>query len=551
MKNILFTGLLFFVLNQANSQPLWTSVLDLEQHNKSHLVSNKMMGDTLIIQSIFTEVSCGTKKLFAYDLSGNLLWQTNSKSRHEVGSYFDAIAIKDEHIYTAGFLHEDDYFLETDPIVLSKRNAFGEVVFQNFYDGGEQILWFKANDMDIGPDGEFAVSSETKELIFANNLGEVLWHHDTDFSIINITFADEDKIIILSNNAVYSADYNGIIQNSISLSEEALKMLNFENKLYVLQHSQMLILNTSLEAENVISLDDQIQHQDIKIFYNSVWLMSLADNEIVISKLEGEDFILQGNYGLFVDSPDFLITEEYAVISGISFSEQAGIYACSHENNDNEYLWHDIELVDFDIENVEFNYGHNSDIARSFDFDAYAVIKNNGQETVNSFAVYSLLSGGFNCARQFYYKKFTDELIEPGSEVLISLGRINEFAEPSTNTELCFEVMAPNSSLELITDNNYLCKTFNLTSMQDIATDEGLSLFPNPTSASIYLDIPVEDANAKVFIFDTKGQLIKQQIITAFPSLIDISSLSPGMYLVKVQTENKGYKAKIVKHKAH
>ena len=548
MKSILFTGLLFFALNHANSQLLWTTVLDLEQHNKSHLVSNKMMGDTLIIKSVFTNVSCGTKKLFAYDLSGNLLWQTNFKSRNEVGSHFDAIAIKDEHIYTAGFLHEDDYFLETDPIVLSKRNALGEVVFQNFYDGGEQQLWFKANDMDIGPDGEFAVSSETKEVIFANNLGEVLWHHDTDFPVINITFADEDKLIMLSNNAVYSADYDGIIQNSLSLSEEALKMLNFENKLYILQHNQMLILNTSLEVENTISLDDQIQHQDIKIFYNSLWLMSIADNEITTSKLEGNDFIVQGNYGLYVDAPDFLITEEYTIISGTSYTGQAGMYAYSNENNDNEYLWNNIELVDFDIENVEFNYLHNDpDLAISFDFDAYAVIRNNGQEAVSSLAVFSMLSGGMNCAKQFYYKKFTDELIAPGSESLISLGRINEHTPPGTSNELCFEVLAPNNSLELVTNNNYLCKTFNLTSMQDIATDKGFSLFPNPTSGSFYLDIAGASTNAKVLILNINGQLLKQLTTATSSTLIDISSFSPGVYLIKAHTENKVFIGKILK----
>lgn len=62
----------------------------------------------------------------------------------------------------------------------------------------------------------------------------------------------------------------------------------------------------------------------------------------------------------------------------------------------------------------------------------------------------------------------------------------------------------------------------------------GVLLFPNPATNKIYLSFnDISLLNTKVRVTDAGGRLVMQEVITSRPHLLDISRLSPGVYLLQ------------------
>jgi thiol-disulfide isomerase/thioredoxin len=84
-------------------------------------------------------------------------------------------------------------------------------------------------------------------------------------------------------------------------------------------------------------------------------------------------------------------------------------------------------------------------------------------------------------------------------------------------------------------------------SVFDNEIQSSLSLFPNPTNSSCYVTFstPVKE-NVNIQFFNIQGQQVFNREVTAVGNQVEhfsLSSLSPGVYLVKVSSEsNQGYK---------
>lgn len=76
--------------------------------------------------------------------------------------------------------------------------------------------------------------------------------------------------------------------------------------------------------------------------------------------------------------------------------------------------------------------------------------------------------------------------------------------------------------------------TVNLLSGIDDLADNNPKIYPNPASQRIY----VENANqAKILVFDSGGQFLMNQEITADNQSIDISSFSRGLYFIRIRID--------------
>lgn len=87
------------------------------------------------------------------------------------------------------------------------------------------------------------------------------------------------------------------------------------------------------------------------------------------------------------------------------------------------------------------------------------------------------------------------------------------------------------------------------TSIRDIAAALPLSVYPNPSTTEITVQLPVmaDDATASVFNA-ASGQLMKQtQHLKGISFTYNISDLAPGIYVLKVQNAGKIYSGKITK----
>ncbi|MCG9792203.1 T9SS type A sorting domain-containing protein [Flavobacterium algicola] len=87
-------------------------------------------------------------------------------------------------------------------------------------------------------------------------------------------------------------------------------------------------------------------------------------------------------------------------------------------------------------------------------------------------------------------------------------------------------------------ENKQLPKT------QDSATIEGLNLYPNPASNGRVSIATKNDLNKEIVIFDLLGKRILQTQLSGRE--LNISSLSPGVYIIKINEDNATATRKLI-----
>lgn len=95
-------------------------------------------------------------------------------------------------------------------------------------------------------------------------------------------------------------------------------------------------------------------------------------------------------------------------------------------------------------------------------------------------------------------------------------------------------------------DYQAICQVGGNESVSEIANDSSrLSLYPNPAKTKLHLNYSgsVWQKRATVTVYDVYGRSLLQQEIppyTSFPVSLNIETLSPGTYFIKVETAGKG-----------
>lgn len=73
---------------------------------------------------------------------------------------------------------------------------------------------------------------------------------------------------------------------------------------------------------------------------------------------------------------------------------------------------------------------------------------------------------------------------------------------------------------------------------------EGLSLYPNPVSNGKVYITSKNDLDKEILIFDVLGKKVLQTIISS--KELNISNLSPGVYIIKINQENASATRKLI-----
>jgi hypothetical protein len=71
-----------------------------------------------------------------------------------------------------------------------------------------------------------------------------------------------------------------------------------------------------------------------------------------------------------------------------------------------------------------------------------------------------------------------------------------------------------------------------------------ITMYPNPTESYVKLTI---ETNLTVRITDMNGREIKSERLTPSRNAVDVSGLTPGTYIVSVQSDNKTNTYKLIK----
>lgn len=79
---------------------------------------------------------------------------------------------------------------------------------------------------------------------------------------------------------------------------------------------------------------------------------------------------------------------------------------------------------------------------------------------------------------------------------------------------------------------------------QESTTIEGLSLYPNPVSNGRVYITSKNDLDKEIQIFDVLGKKILQTTLSARE--LNISTLSPGVYIIKIREEEASSTRKLI-----
>lgn len=109
----------------------------------------------------------------------------------------------------------------------------------------------------------------------------------------------------------------------------------------------------------------------------------------------------------------------------------------------------------------------------------------------------------------------------------------SRFSNP--NNELGYGI--PDFNLAL---NNALLAVSN-------SASEAFSVYPNPTYDAVTIAMPNEYESADVSLYNTLGQLVLKQKVSAAQPTFNLTDVDPGMYLYTIQTANRLQSGKISK----
>jgi len=78
-------------------------------------------------------------------------------------------------------------------------------------------------------------------------------------------------------------------------------------------------------------------------------------------------------------------------------------------------------------------------------------------------------------------------------------------------------------------------------------TSDTFRVSPNPTNRILNIKIPISVSSSNIEMYSIKGKKVLSKELNGATSNLDISNLNPGLYLIKIITENQNYITKIVK----
>ncbi|PKB16332.1 T9SS type A sorting domain-containing protein [Flavobacterium sp. 5] len=79
---------------------------------------------------------------------------------------------------------------------------------------------------------------------------------------------------------------------------------------------------------------------------------------------------------------------------------------------------------------------------------------------------------------------------------------------------------------------------------QEDASIEGLSLYPNPVATGKVYITSKKDSEKEIIIFDVLGKKVLQTVIST--KELNISNLSPGIYIIKITEEGATSSRKLI-----
>lgn len=356
------------------------------------------------------------------------------------------------------------------------------------------------------------------------------------------------QLIGFKQDSLYGFDTNGNVISEIYFNTNISNVIERNDSLLVLTSDSIYWFNNNLELLLGTSVSDYANYSNLKIINGEI--------KIISSNLEGIDLLTLNNQ---FDLLDFInINVGLSEINYKDFSQShlsigdnfpltmftsIRYIDYSLQSNHNEIVnTTDIGIVDI-IENdvLVVPESETSDVY-TINHDISVLIKNFGPNDLNNCRINRFISWWI-CSPIFYTQTFYNLNLAPNDSIWINLGWISEMAAnyPSDTAivNFCAYTSHPNYVTDLNISNDEDCKDF-LVVLVGVEEQEDLSfkLFPNPTNNFVTIE-SIYKTGLYYSVYNTYGVFISKGI--TINKMIDLSSLSPGLYFINLSMDNKNF----------
>ncbi len=519
------------------------------------------------------------------DDNGNEVWNTTGTSSNPNGStyagdgpfsesenrairYFvenhDFVIALNNHTYSNLLLYpygydynqytEDNAVFEFISEELVKENGYDNIISADLYpaSGDSDDFMYGMLETELGGirNKIFAMTPEIGSSFWpaASTIEdlckEMMFHNLTAAQMVN-NYATLKEITTSNfiNSLSYSTNYE--IQrlgiggqgdfnvSTTPLSDNVISGTNTNN------HSQMN-LGETIEDSFTIELSSEIQYGD-QVSYMLVLSNGTIIKEYIINKIYGDPTIIFEDESSMIQ--DYWNSDSWNLTYEDYTSPDTSITDSPYFNySNNEFsvieLSNTIDLSDASY--AELNYNAKWETESGYDYVQIEISTDNGQSWTPQCGKYTKIGSGT-------HEDATNEPLYDGLQATW----VNETISLSDylNNEIIirFKLVSDNSQRR---DGFYFddLKINIISSNLSISSQDSLPItfYPNPSKDKIFINTNFSNYSISIYNLIGKEVFIKNSL--SKETLLNISSLNPGLYLVEIKTKNNNFTFKLIKH---
>jgi hypothetical protein len=512
--------------------------------------------DSLIILGGYVNITaCYDHVLSAYDLSGALRWEHSYVGSHTL--YAD-----DEFLYCVGYNIGGDDVANDQYLNITKLDLNGNEVFNTYFpiddpfdDAPDYDPYFCSipNSVLFDYYGDILIGVKNA-IIKADPSGNVKYLKKYSFptDIVNVTCIDTQHYLITTDRHIYKTDTAGVLTDSTAVSHNCIKSLYNAGVIYQMAERDLTIIDTSFSEFNSIISTEEYRLCDIAFFENYLWLMGTKDETAALWKISDNQILDTLTFPLLLDNPLLLVKDQDFFISGNSRSGQIACYHLNADYDPEEITFPDIEISDLYIDSINIEYyewgGHK--YLTGYRFNAAMSIHNAGNDTIHSFAIWANLYGGFNCAQNYFYRKISGVSIDADQTYVVGFKQIYGgwySYEELSEQKLCFQCLAPNSSIESDLSKNTLCQTIEFSGIEDKYPPGSVNIYPVPSDNDLHIEFP-DNAYRTLMLIEPTGKVLFTRRTSDSEMVLNLQSIKDGMYILRISNDESILSRIIIKN---
>lgn len=484
--------------------------------------------------------------LYKIDTLGNILWSKTVNPRFaEMNMVYEVIASEDGGVYLLGFGMPTCDVVDDCFWYIQKYDPDGNVIWSR--------IWTERVFFEMHLSGLSLISSNQLTVNYVDSSGSYISTLGTDGITLDSIKTSRSKIagfeifsgyekVGYSADSLWGFNTNGIIVDSLIFNTNIQGIESMNDTLYVLTQDSIYKLDNNLQIVTGTSLTGFSNYSRLKIRDGNILFVSNGTASQKILQLNSQLQLID-----VTTIPGTLNNDTHKDFNQLHFSAAINFPLTKYtsiryldysltSNQNASVNTTDIGIIDLNPISVSAVEQQNNQNIYRIILEAEVMIKNYGTNTLNSCHISHFIQWAVVCSDYVFNRQYDDLNLAPGDSMWLPLGvihdELNYFPDSVIQREICIYTSHPNYKTDLnITNDNY-CENvvFGHVGIREADMDE-FSLYPNPTTGVINLNLPVEN-HTSFSIFGIQGTRIMSGEINS--NKLDISSLANGMYFLQL-----------------